>query len=287
MPQGVRQLREHWKRGQGSKQYGTGWGTGAKVSWGWQRIKHISLESAENHEERGDAVGESRSLENKFQPSRFPLLWSLHTYPPLPLHPSSTLTPTHHPPALCTPPQKSSDSWKVLGVYSVTTKQNHLKTKWAGECAGAIRPFSFCGRREKRPLRIKGIEGGQGEAHHFNPQVIPLSTHQDPLLPPPPLHPTHTHTFKCTLQRWTCYLKQSCLCYSTSKNKILPLLSSLSLSLILFSFKNTFCCSFPISDFFFSFSCNNPSTMGITHVKCWIWWYQNMQAEWTYMDLYT
>ncbi|KAF3851187.1 hypothetical protein F7725_012959 [Dissostichus mawsoni] len=30
-------------------------------------------------------------------------------------------------------PQKSSDSWKVLGVYSVTTKQNHLKTKWAAK----------------------------------------------------------------------------------------------------------------------------------------------------------
>lgn len=115
------------------------------------------------------------------------------SYLPLPpFHPSSPLTPAHHPPALCTPPQKSSDSWKVLGVYSVTTKQNHLKTKWAGECAGAIRPLSLCGRREKRPLRIKGMEGGQGEAHHFNPQVIPSSTHPDPLLPP--LSTPHTPT---------------------------------------------------------------------------------------------
>lgn len=77
--------------------------------------------------------------------------------------PPSPLSPPHHPPALCAPPQKTSDSWKVLGVYSVTTKQNHLKTKWAGECAGAIRPLCLCGHREKPPLRIKGMDGRSGK----------------------------------------------------------------------------------------------------------------------------
>lgn len=98
------------------------------------------------------------------------------------------LATVHHPPALCTPPQSSSDSWKVLDVYSVTTKQNHLKTKWAHECAGAIRPLSLCGCREKRPLRIKGMEGERGEAHHFNPQVTPYpptQTHFYHVLPTP------------------------------------------------------------------------------------------------------
>lgn len=161
-----------------------------------------------NHEKRGrlrshmwgetdDSVAESRVPEN------IPTLRIFSCLVPsyLPSATFSLLAHAHHPPALCTPPQKSSDSWKVLGVYSVTTKQNHLKTKWAGECATAIRPSFLCGRREKRPLRIMGTEGGQGDAHHFNPQVIPLSTHPGPLQPPPPLHPTHTHTFKCSLQR--------------------------------------------------------------------------------------
>lgn len=93
-----------------------------------------------------------------------------------PFH-SRTLTPAHHPPALYTPPQKSSDSWKVLGVYSVTTKQNHLKTKWASECAGEIWPFSLCGHREKWPLRIKGMESGQ-EGRHA------ISIHRLPSYPP-------------------------------------------------------------------------------------------------------
>ena len=87
----------------------------------------------------------------------------------------------------------SSDSLKVLGVYSVTTKQNHLKTKWARECAGAIWPLSHCGHGEKRPLRIKGMEGGQGEAHHFTLQVThypPTQTHFYRLLSTP-----HTLTF--------------------------------------------------------------------------------------------
>lgn len=83
---------------------------------------------------------------------------------------------THHPPALCAPPQKSSDSWKVLGVYSVTTKQNHLKTKWVGECAGAIRPLCLCGHREKRPLRIKGMDGRSGKwrAGGGGPSIISI-----------------------------------------------------------------------------------------------------------------
>lgn len=184
-------------------------------------------------------------------------------------HPSTTLwlfSPHTHTPPTCPlySPQMSSDSWKVLGVYSVTTKQNHLKTKWAGECACAIQPLSLCGRREKWPLRIKGIEGGQGEAHHFNPQVTPLSTHTDSLLPPP-LLPTYTHTFKCTLQRWTYYLKQSCLCYSTSKNKILPFFYSYC-----FLFSGLFFVFFilTISKFKSStmlFSCNN-----ITEKAKWI-----------------
>lgn len=125
-----------------------------------------------------DAVADSRFPE--FSP-----LWYLHTSPLLP--PWPLLLPTHHPPALCAPPQKSSDSWKVLGVYSVTTKQNHLKTKWVGECAGAIRPLCLCGRREKRPLRIKGMDGRSGKQrggglYHLNPQVIHRYTHPDPVL---------------------------------------------------------------------------------------------------------
>lgn len=136
--------------------------------------------------------GRQMMLQLNPEPPEFPPLWSLHASPLLPLHPSSPLTPTHHPPALCTPPQKSSDSWKVLGVYSVTTKQNHLKTKWAGECAGAIRPLSLCGRREKRPLRIKGMEGGQGGGTPFQ------STGYPPIHPPRPAlttvsSPPHTH----------------------------------------------------------------------------------------------
>lgn len=111
-------------------------------------------------------------------PSRYFPLRPQISSSPLPCLPTfSPLMPAHHPPALCTPPQKSSDSWKVLGVYSVTTKQNHLKTKWARECAGAIRPLSLCGRREKRPLRAKGTgEEGGGEqrvAHYFSPRVSP------------------------------------------------------------------------------------------------------------------
>lgn len=104
-----------------------------------------------------DAVADSRF-------SEFSPLWSLHSHPTPPPHhrPLLLLSPTHHPPALCAPPQKSWDSWKVLGVYSVTTKQNHLKTKWAGECAGAIRARCLCGRGEKRPLRIKGMDGRSG-----------------------------------------------------------------------------------------------------------------------------
>lgn len=155
---------------------------------------------------------------------------------------SPLLTPAHHPPALCTPPQKSSDSWKVLGVYSVTTKQNHLKTKWAGECAGAIRPLSLCGRGEKRPLRIRGMEGGRGEAHRFNPRVSLLHAHPDLLSRPPPHKHTHPYTFKRTLQRWTCYLKQSFLFCSDFKTKILPLVSSP----LFLSFSNI--CPFSTSD---------------------------------------
>lgn len=130
--------------------------------------------------------------------------------------------PALHPPALYAPPQKSSDSWKVLGVYSVTTKQNHLKTKWAGECAGAIRPVCLCGHREKRPLRIKGMDGRSGKRrgaggtrapHHLNPQLIPprpifnqgrLSALHTPRLLSAPIKGEHV----------------ICLCYSPCMNKI-------------------------------------------------------------------
>ena len=134
-------------------------------------MKKRKTEMPHAEEEGDDAVAESQKTNSN--PPKFPPLLPLHTSPLLPLHPSSPLTPTHHPPALCTPPQKSSDSWKVLGVYSVTTKQNHLKTKWAGECAGAIRPLSLCGCREKRPLRIKGTEGRAGGGTPFQSTGYP------------------------------------------------------------------------------------------------------------------
>lgn len=38
------------------------------------------------------------------------------------------------------------------------------------------------------------VGGRQGEAHHFNPQVTPQSTHPDPLLMPPLLSTPHTPT---------------------------------------------------------------------------------------------
>lgn len=130
--------------------------------------------------------------------SRFPEFspfWYLHTSPlPRPL------SPTHHPPALCAPLQKSSDSWKVLGVYSVTTKQNHLKTKWAGECAGAIRALRLCGRREKRPLRIKGMDGRSGKQRSGVGGAPSQSTGYPPIHPPRPsfnqgrLSASHTPT---------------------------------------------------------------------------------------------
>lgn len=163
--------------------------------------KHGTRTKESAQENAYDAVADSRFPE--FSP-----LWYLHTSPLLP--PRPLLSPTHHPPALCAPPQKSSDSWKVLGVYSVTTKQNHLKTKWAGECVGAIRPLCLCGRREKRPLRIKGMDGRSGLAEGWGGPApsgartisihrlftnTPTQTHW------PPFRLIHTQTFKCTHQR--------------------------------------------------------------------------------------
>lgn len=165
----------------------------------WSRVGHRSHNTRDKHTLFSEESGQrsmKREEEEMNPDTRYRTKISSFLVPSY--LPSSPLTPAHHPPALCAPPQKSSDSWKVLGVYSVTTKQNHLKTKWAGECAGAIRPLSLCGRREKRPLRIKGMEGGRAgggtpfQSAGYPPTPLP-STHPDPLLLPP-LHPTHTPT---------------------------------------------------------------------------------------------
>lgn len=196
----------------------------------------------------GDSVAESRVPESIPSPRISSCL--VPSY--LPSSTSSPLTPRHHPTALCTPPQKSSDSWKVLGVYSVTTKQNHLKTKWAGECATAIRPYFLCGRREKRPLRIMGSEGGQGDAHHFNPQVI--------------LHILHTPTLLSAAFKGEHAIWNRAVCVTVPPWTRYSL--SLFLSLISFSLLSHFHLPFPhlISQ-----------AMAYT---CWmrIRWYQNMEC---------
>lgn len=76
--------------------------------------------------------------ENKFQQPEFPHLWSPHTSPLLPGQPSSpphAYTPPTCP--LCSPTEEFG-FLEGVGCLSVTTKQNHLKTKWTRECAGAI-----------------------------------------------------------------------------------------------------------------------------------------------------
>lgn len=161
----------------------------------WQNLPHlVRNQKPQSWWDRRCCGWTQSPRKQRVQPPEFRPLWSPSASPLLlPFHPPSPHTPTHHPPALCTPPQKSSDSWKVLGVYSVTTKQNHLKTKWAGECAGAIWALCLCGHGEKRPLRIKGMEDGQGEARHFNLQVIPPVHSPRPALTttaPPPHTPT-------------------------------------------------------------------------------------------------
>lgn len=130
--------------------------------------------------------------------------------------------PPHHPLAHWTSPQKSSDSWKVLGVYSVTTKQNHLKTKWAHECARATQPLSLCGLRKKKKNKLSESRGwrvGMGKHNCFIPYIpYPLSTLSD--RPSLRSSTAHAHTFKCVLQ--THSWKQSSLCWSLTENDTCP-----------------------------------------------------------------
>lgn len=143
--------------------------------------------------------------------------------------PSPSAPPRAYPPALCAPPQKSPDSWKVLDVYSVTTKQNHLKTKWAGECAGAIRPRRLCGRREKRPLRSKGMDGRSGTRRGGGPTPSQSTGY-------PPIHPPRASFNQGRLPAshtpgpLSAAIKGehvTCLCYSSCTNKTAPFCFSL------------------------------------------------------------
>lgn len=149
--------------------------TSKRCWWGGQRSRQAEG-IKENKEEREDAVAEAMSP--PYPPHN-------HVFTPLPSHPHIT----HLPSVL--PHRRVQILGRCWVSYSVTTKQNHLKTKWAGECASAIRALSLCGHREKWPLRIKGMEDRQGEADHFYPQVALLSKHADS-----PLCPTYTHSFK-------------------------------------------------------------------------------------------
>lgn len=132
----------------------------------WKRVPGIEQDGNGAQKSRGmrKTVSVARQVMRYFQPyslktnfnSQNVLYHSLTSSPLLSPH---TYTPPTCP--LCSP-QKSSDSWKVLDVYSVTTKQNHLKTKWAGECAGAIWSSSLCGRGENGLSESRGWRAGRG-----------------------------------------------------------------------------------------------------------------------------
>lgn len=182
-------------------------------------------------------------MRRKFHLQKSSPLRSLHTCPLLPPNPSSPLTPTHstHLPSVL--PHRRV---QILGRCWVSTVSQLNKTIW--KQSGPVNvpaqsdPSPFVAVEKNGLSESRGWGGGR--VVDFNPQVTPISTHPDPLLLPPLLSsPPHTHPhFKCTLQRWTCYLKQSCLCCSTSKNKILPLF----LSLISFSLKPLSFALFPL-----------------------------------------